>query len=190
MRTRRIARRDERCAAQLSTRMIVSSAESFPMPHWAHVPGETREADHARLVPVKALVPHRFERFVPADHPALRHGLALNDAGFFWECHEILEAVWMVAPQGGRDRILLRACIQIANANLKSKMQRVAAATRLDAEAIALLDEVQARGPAEEAESFAAHFDANGLSGVLRRSRGGYPAGARQPIGLAIFATT
>jgi len=139
---------------------------------------------------VKARVPFRFEGFVPADHPALRHGLALNDAGFFWECHEILEAVWMAAPQGGRDRILLRACIQIANANLKSKMQRAAAAARLDAEAVALLDEVQARGPAEEAGSFVAHFDVVGLAGVLRQSRGGSPAGPRRPIELAIFAPT
>jgi hypothetical protein len=185
----RIARRDEGRANSFSACVIVSSTESFPMPQWAHVPGETRDADHARLAPVKALVPHRFERFVPADHSALRHGLALNDAGFFWECHEILEAVWMAAPQGGRDRILLRACIQIANANLKSKMQRVAAAARLDAEAVALLEEVQARGPAEDADSFAAHFDANGLSGFLRRSRGGSPAGARRPIALTIFAS-
>lgn len=159
------------------------------MPQWAHVPGETREADHARLALVKARVPPRFERFVPADHPALRHGLALNDAGFFWECHEILEAVWMAALQGGRDRILLRACIQIANANLKSKMQRAAAAVRLDAEAVTLLDEVQARGPAQDADSFTAHFNAAGLSGVLRRSRGGSPAGARQAVPLTVFAS-
>lgn len=159
------------------------------MPQWAHVPGETREADHARLAPVKARVPPRFEGFVPADHPALRHGLGLNDAGFFWECHEILEAVWMAAPQGGRDRILLRACIQIANANLKSKMQRDAAASRLDAEAMALLDEVRVRGPVGEADGFAAHFDAAGLSGILRRSRGGSPAAARQPVPLAAFAS-
>ncbi|MBN8960208.1 MAG: DUF309 domain-containing protein [Rhizobiales bacterium] len=160
------------------------------MPRWAHVPGETSEADHARLAPVKARVPQRFEGFVPADHPALRHGLALNDAGFFWECHEILEAVWMAAPQSGRDRILLRACIQIANANLKSRMQRAAAAARLDAEAAALLDELQARGPAGEVDSFAARFDAAGVSGFLRRSRGGSPAGARQAAMLAIFAST
>lgn len=170
--------------------MIVPLAETFPMPQWAHVPGETREADHPRLAPVKARVPQRFERCVPSDHPALHHGLALNDAGFFWECHEVLEAVWMASPQGGCDRILLRACIQIANANLKSKMQRAAAAMRLDAEVVALLDEVAARGPAEEADSFAAHFDVAGLSGLLRRSQGGSPAGARQPVGLAIFGAT
>ena len=67
-----------------------------------------------------ALVPSRFRDFVPARHPALRYGLALNDHGFFWESQQILEAVWAAAPQGGRERILLRACIQIAGANLKA----------------------------------------------------------------------
>ena len=47
-------------------------------------------------------------------------GFALNDHGFFWESQQILEAVWAAAPQGGRERILLRACIQIAAANLQA----------------------------------------------------------------------
>ena len=61
---------------------------------------------------------------MPARHPALRYGIALNDAGYFWEAQEVLEAVWAAAPQGGRERILLRACIQIANANLKLRMRK------------------------------------------------------------------
>ena len=40
------------------------------------------------------LVPPRFGGYVPARHPALRYGLALNDHGYFWESQEILEAVW------------------------------------------------------------------------------------------------
>ena len=75
-----------------------------------------------------ALVPSRFRDFVPARHPALRYGLALNDHGFFWESQQVLEAVWAAAPQGGRERILLRACIQIAGANLKLRMLKPHAA--------------------------------------------------------------
>ena len=51
-------------------------------------------------------MPSRFRDYVPARHPALRYGLALNDRGYFWEAQEILEAVWAAAPQGGRERIL------------------------------------------------------------------------------------
>ena len=97
-----------------------STAANLPLPRWAYVPGETTdaEADHDTLWRAKALVPSRFRDFIPARHPALRYGIALNDAGYFWELQEVLQAVWAAAPQGGRERILLRACIQIASANL------------------------------------------------------------------------
>ena len=99
---------------------------NLPLPRWAYVPGESdqAEADQDTLWQAKALVPSRFCDFVPARHPALRYGIALNDSGYFWESQEVLEAVWAAAPQGGRERILLRACIQIANANLKLRMRQ------------------------------------------------------------------
>jgi len=85
-------------------------------------------------------VPSRFRDFVPARHPALRYGIALNDAGYFWESQEVLEAVWAAAPQGGRERILLRACIQVAHANLRLRMRKPHAAARFFGEALGELD--------------------------------------------------
>jgi hypothetical protein len=169
--------------------MISSSSAraNFPLPGWAYVPGETLQADHERLAPVKALVPTRFEGFVPARHPALRYGLALNDAGFFWECHEILEAVWAAAPQGGRERILLRACIQVANANLKLRMKRLHAAARLFADALACLDELRVRKGPHIGDGFADVFPADALAETLRRTRG--EAGA-VPVTFAPAART
>jgi Domain of unknown function (DUF309) len=119
-----------------------SNAAKLPLPQWAYVPGETAEAeaDHDTLWQAMALVPSRFQDFVPARHPALRYGIALNDAGYFWESQEILEAVWAAAPQGGRERILLRACIQIANANLRLRMHKPLAAARFFGEALGELD--------------------------------------------------
>src|ERR1700675_1628977 len=119
-----------------------SSAADLPLPRWAYVPGETAdvEADHDTLWQAKALVPSRFRGFVPARHPALRYGIALNDSGYFWESQEILEAVWAAAPQGGRERMLLRACIQIANANPRLRMQKPRAAARLLGEALGELN--------------------------------------------------
>jgi hypothetical protein len=75
---------------------------------------------------------------VPARHPALRYALRLNDHGYFWESQEIFEAVWAAAPQGGRERILLRACIQIATANLRLRVQKPNAAARLLGEALGM----------------------------------------------------
>src|ERR1700710_1182461 len=115
-----------------------SGPAHLALPQWAYVPGETAEAeaDYDTLAQAKLLVPSRFRDYVPARHPALRYGLALNDRGYFWEAQEILEAVWAAAPQGGRERILLRACIQIANANLRLRMKKPHAAARLFGEAL------------------------------------------------------
>src|SRR5450631_363973 len=108
--------------------MPPAAATNLALPQWAYVPGETAKA--------KELVPSRFRDFVPARHPALRYAFTLNAAGYFWEAQEILETVWAAAPQGGRERILLRAGIQIANANLRLRMMKPHAAARLLGEAL------------------------------------------------------
>jgi hypothetical protein len=148
-----------------------SATVNLALPRWAYIPGVEAEADHETLAMAKALVPARFNGFVPARHPALRYGLGLNDAGFFWESHEILEAVWAAAPQGGRERILLRACIQIANANLKLRMGRFHAASRLFGEALAELDELGVRKAAVAGGGFADAFPTAALAGLLRTKR-------------------
>ncbi|WP_441230541.1 DUF309 domain-containing protein [Tardiphaga sp. 215_C5_N2_1] len=140
---------------------------SLAMPRWPYRLGKQTKADHDTLALAKALVPMRYASFVPASDPALRYGLGLNDAGFFWEAHEILEAVWKVAPQRGRDRILLRACIQVANANLKLSLQRPRAAYRLLQDALSELDELAMRPPAGIAGSFSEHFPVAMLASAL-----------------------
>ena len=146
-----------------------STAVSLPLPRWAYVPGETAdaEADHDTLWQAKAVVPSRFRGFVPARHPALRYGIALNDAGYFWESQEVLEAVWAAAPQGGRERILLRACIQIANANLKLRMQKPHATVRLWGEASAAIKDLLSRRSTGAGDGFADRFPVAHLAGLL-----------------------
>lgn len=145
-----------------------SGAVPLALPRWAYVPGESAEAeaDHDTLWHAKALVPSRFAGFVPARHPALRYGIALNDSGYFWEAQEILEAVWAAAPQGGRERILLRACIQIANANLRLRMGKPHAAARLLGEALGELDALGARRTS--ADGFADGFPTAALAALVR----------------------
>jgi Domain of unknown function (DUF309) len=145
------------------------AAANLPLPRWAYVPGETAEADadHDTLWQAKALVPSRFCDHVPARHPALRYGLALNDAGYFWESQEVLEAVWAAAPQNGRERVLLRACIQIGNANLRLRMQKPHAAVRLLGEALQELDVLSARR-ATAGDGFADRFPTAALAAVLK----------------------
>ena len=145
-------------------------AAQLPLPQWAYVPGEMHEADadHDTLWQAKVLVPSRFRDYVPARHPALRYGIALNDRGYFWEAQEILEAVWAAAPQGGRERILLRACIGIANANLKLRIGRLTAATRLFGEALRELDALGIRKATSAGHGFADGFATAQLAALLR----------------------
>lgn len=147
-----------------------SKGANLPLPRWAYVPGATAEADadYDTLAQVMALVPSQFRDFVPARHPALRYGLALNDHGFFWELHQVLEAVWAAAPQGGRERILLRACIQIASANLKLRLLKPHAATRLLGEALGELDTLSLRKAVAGGDGFADGFPTSALSALLK----------------------
>ena len=144
------------------------AAGNIPLPQWAYVPGETAEAeaDYETLAQAKLLVPSRFRGYVPARHPALRYAIALNDHGYFWESQEILEAVWAAAPQGGRERILLRACIQIANANLRLRMQKPHAAARFFGEALGQLDTL--RKAVVGGDGFADGFPTAALAALLQ----------------------
>ena len=145
-----------------------SDASQLPLPRWAYVPGGCGKSgsDHETLAQITALVPPRFGGYVPARHPALRYGLTLNDRGYFWEAQEILEAVWAAAPQGGRERILLRACILIATANLRLRMQKAHVATRLLGEALVELNALGVRGTA--GDGFADCFPAAALAAVIK----------------------
>lgn len=62
---------------------------------------------------------------------AFRTGLAYLRAGYFWECHEVLEAVWMRTTDPSVERDVVQALIQLANARLKLLMGRPRAARRL-----------------------------------------------------------
>ncbi len=147
-----------------------SPSANLPLPRWAYVPGAAAEADadYDTLAQVMTLVPSRFRDFVPARHPALRYGIALNDHGFFWESQQVLEAVWAAAPQGGRERILLRACIQIAGANLKLRMQKPHAASRLFGEALGELKALSLRKAVIGGDGFADGFPTAPLTALLQ----------------------
>jgi hypothetical protein len=121
------------------------SAPALDLPRWAYLPGKTPAPDRAPLEHAKALVPKAYENGVDPRDPAFRYGLALHDAGLFWEAHEVWEAVWKAAPKNGCDRLLLRGLIQRANAHLKLRMGRPAAALRLLDEAAGELAEAARR---------------------------------------------
>ena len=164
--------------------------DDLALPRWTYVPGLSKdhggEADRETLERVKALVPVRFDRTVSVDDPALIYGLMLNDQNFFWECHEILEAIWKAALQNGHDRILLRSLIQIANANLKQIMIQPRAVARLFREALDELDELATRK--KPCDGFAANYPFLDLA-VRLRARLADPADTSPVMLLAHIGT-
>ncbi|MGP6088981.1 DUF309 domain-containing protein [Antarctobacter jejuensis] len=82
------------------------------------------------------------------DCPAWQAGRRFFDAGYYWEAHEVWEAVWMAAPANSAERHLVQGMIQLANAGLKRRMGRTRAAERLDDMAGVILSEAVARGGA------------------------------------------
>ena len=144
------------------------AAGDLPLPRWAYVPGESEKssADYETLTQIVVLVPPRFGGYVPARHPALRYGMMLNDRGYFWEAQEILEAVWAAAPQGGRERILLRACILIATANLRLRMQKPHVTARLLGEALGELEALCMRNAS--GDGFADCFPVAALAALIK----------------------
>ncbi len=87
--------------------------------------------DREPLDAVKALTPPRVSEETWHDAPAYAYGLRLYARGFFWEAHEVWEAVWLATAPNSQERYLLAGLIQLANACLKLEMAQPKAALRL-----------------------------------------------------------
>ena len=108
-------------------------------PH-AYMPGRTARHAEGAFDGLKAVAdPLR-------DSPAWACGLRFLQAGFYWEAHEVLEAVWMAAPERSGEKLAVQAVIQIANAALKARMGQARAAERLAGIARGRLDEAERLG--------------------------------------------
>ena len=96
--------------------------------------------------PQEGAFDHLKEVSVPLqDCGAWRAGLQFFETGYFWEAHELWEAVWMAAPEQSPEKLLIRGMIQRANGRLKAKMGREAAAERLERMAVDLIGEAISR---------------------------------------------
>lgn len=101
------------------------------LPSHAHVPGSGSVPDLVPLEQAKDLTPSVTQAAEWQENVPYLYGHDLLQAGYYWEAHEVWEAVWLATPANGPERLLLQALIQKANARLKSAMQRENAAIRL-----------------------------------------------------------
>lgn len=75
---------------------------------------------------------------------AWAYGVDLFNAGYFWEAHEIWEPLWRAAPEGGVERVAMKALIQIAASLLKRRGGNERAARRLAERAARAIESVGA----------------------------------------------
>ncbi len=101
------------------------------LPAHAHVPGSGSVPDLGPLERAKDFTPAVTRAAEWSENVPYLYGHDLLRAGYYWEAHEVWEAVWLATPANGPERLLLQALIQNANARLKSAMQRENAAARL-----------------------------------------------------------
>lgn len=77
---------------------------------------------------------------------AFEAGMLFFEAGYYWEAHEVLEAVWLVLPPESAERHFVQGLIQLANGYLKLEMKRPKAALRLSSIATQLFESSDGEG--------------------------------------------
>ncbi|MBV1704959.1 MAG: DUF309 domain-containing protein [Hyphomicrobiales bacterium] len=112
-----------------------------------HVPGLNARPPEGAFSEVTAGLGRTLAVADLASHPALAAGLALIAAGYDFEAHDTLEPLWRAAPPACRERHMLHALIQFANARLKQRMGRPQAAAKVACTALDALDEASLGGP-------------------------------------------
>jgi len=123
------------------TGALVPSAPPLELPAVPHLPGRTPRPPEAQLAPWKAGLTPQLAPAALLASPAFAAGLEAFRARYYWEAHELWEAVWICLPPAAAERLLLRGLIQLANAGLKARMARPTAAMRILALADAALAE-------------------------------------------------
>lgn len=110
---------------------LVEGPDDIPRPLHRYVPGRTPRHPETWFDPIKSSVTKTTAPDALQHTAAFQAGLVYLAEGYHWECHEVLEAVWMQAPDPSPERDMTQALIQLANARLKLEMQRPRATRRL-----------------------------------------------------------
>ena len=117
-------------------------ANTWAMPPYRHLPGRTPKPDDGPAHAMARRAPARTDPQQWQSHDAYLYGFVLFRGEYYWEAHEVWEAVWQSCRPNSRERFLLQALIQLANAELKQRLGQVSAAGRIRVHAAKLLREV------------------------------------------------
>jgi uncharacterized protein len=124
---------------------------TLPLPPYRHRPGTT---PHPRRDPAG----HSYGR-TESPHPPWRpeywrtleawlHGVDLFNDGYYWECHEALEALWIAGGRTSRHARFVRGVILISAALLNRELEKSGGGKRQAALGIRHLESVLPDHPA------------------------------------------
>lgn len=104
---------------------------SDTLPPWSFVPGHRphprrHPEGHSYGAPEPVVSPP-----IRRSDPAIARGEALFDQGYYWEAHEVFEAVWIAAGRKGPAADVARSIVQLAAAGVKLRQGVTAGASRL-----------------------------------------------------------
>lgn len=116
--------------------------KTWAMPPYRHLPGRTPKPDDGPAHAMARAAPARMDPELWQSNEAYLYGFALLRDAYYWEAHEVWEAVWQSCKPNSRERFLLQALIQLANASLKQRLGQASAAGRIRVHAAKLLREV------------------------------------------------
>jgi len=95
------------------------SFSDFGLPPTRHIPGSGSQPSLGFL----SMITEQYSDIVDVEHwennLAYRYGWYLFINQYYWETHEVWEAVWRRCQPNSRERYLLQALIQASNARLK-----------------------------------------------------------------------
>ena len=102
-----------------------------PLPDYKHLPGKNARPDDGLLESIAHSASAVTDDASYRSNVAWLYGIRLFNNGFYWEAHEVLEAVWNNAAPNSREKHLVQGVIQMANAQLKASLEQTKAADRL-----------------------------------------------------------
>lgn len=101
------------------------------LPAYAHVPGKNERHPDAYFETITSAVSKELTIQELSQSVAFLFGFELFESEYYWEAHEVWEAVWLALPKGCDERRFVQALIQTANGYLKRRMGRLNATRRL-----------------------------------------------------------
>ena len=110
---------------------LVNEPDDIPLPPHVYVPGRSPRHPDGWFYEIKNTVTQDVSPEKLRETRAFMAGLKYLEHGYYWECHEVLEAVWMRTNDPSPERDMVSAIIQLANARLKILMGLPRAARRL-----------------------------------------------------------